>query len=80
MRLRQKVLIVSTSWWNRLVDRWFAGRLVQVQVIQPPYWRYPFTCDLRWDTTAETWSVGIVLRTLTEAIDHAIELKTCQPR
>ena len=33
---------------------------MQVQVIQPPYWRYPFTCDLRWDTTAETWSVGIV--------------------
>jgi hypothetical protein len=60
MRLRQKLIIVSTSWWNRLVDRWFSGRLVQVQVIKPPYWRYPFTCDLQWDATAETWSVGIV--------------------
>jgi len=60
MRLQQKLLIVSTSWWNRLVDRWFAGRLVEVQVIKPPYWRYPFACDLQWDTAAETWSVGIV--------------------
>lgn len=60
MRLRPDLFLVRPSWWNRLVDRWFAGRLREVKVILPPYWRYPFTCDLRWDAASENWSVGIV--------------------
>jgi hypothetical protein len=43
-----------------LVDFWFARRLIEVLVIEPPRWRYPFSCDLRWDAVAEQWSVGVV--------------------
>jgi hypothetical protein len=60
MRLRPDILLVSPSWWNRLVDKWFAGRLREVRVIEPAPWRFPFSCDLRWDGESESWSVGIV--------------------
>ena len=43
-----------------MVDWWFSHRLLEVKVVEPPRWRYPFTCDLRWDPLAEEWSVGIV--------------------
>jgi hypothetical protein len=60
MRIRPDLFLVRPSWWNRLVDRWFAGRLREVKVLAPPPWRYPFTCDLRWDAASANWSVGIV--------------------
>jgi hypothetical protein len=60
MRRKLPITIASRSGWNRLVDRWFRHRLLEVRVIPPALWRYPFSCDLRWDAIAEQWSVGIV--------------------
>jgi hypothetical protein len=60
MRRKRRITVGSKSAWNRLVDHWFSHRLLQVLVIEPPRWRYPFSCDLRWDSVAEQWSVGIV--------------------
>lgn len=60
MRKKRRITLASRSAWNRLVDFWFARRLVEVVVIEPPRWRYPFSCDLRWDSVSESWSVGIV--------------------
>jgi hypothetical protein len=60
MRRKLPITIASRSGWNRFVDRWFRHRLLEVRVIPPALWRYPFSCDLRWDAIAEQWSVGIV--------------------
>ena len=60
MRRKPRITIASRSGWNRLVDYWFRHRLLEVRVIPPALWRYPFACDLRWDAIAEQWSVGIV--------------------
>lgn len=60
MRRKRRITLASRSAWNRLVDWWFSHRLIEVVVIEPPRWRYPFSCDLRWDSVAEQWSVGIV--------------------
>jgi hypothetical protein len=60
MRRKLPITIASRSWWNRLVDHWFRHRLLEVRVVPPALWRYPFACDLRWDAIAEEWTVGIV--------------------
>jgi len=60
MLRKPRITLASRSGWNRLVRYWFANRLAEVTVIPAPRWRPPFSCDLRWDSTAEQWSVGIV--------------------
>lgn len=60
MRRKRRITAASVRAWNRLVDWWFTHRLLEVMVIEPPRWRPPFSCDLRWDSVSESWSVGIV--------------------
>lgn len=59
MRLPRRPLHASRAGWNALVRRWFASRLLEVSVVEPAPWRYPWHASLRWDAVEEAWTVGV---------------------
>jgi hypothetical protein len=59
MRPPRRRTIASRSGWNRLVAHWFRSRLLEVRVLEPPAWRWPWHPSLRWDPLGEQWTVSL---------------------
>jgi hypothetical protein len=59
MRIPRRILVVSVSGWNRLIDWWLRNRVRKVMIRYPESWRHPWYSSMRWDAEAEAWTVSV---------------------
>lgn len=50
---------VSVTWWNQLVDHWFASRLRSFTGIEDEGWPHPWHTSARWNEEAERWECSV---------------------